>query len=133
MHNCAIIIKPKELSIREARKIVGDDLVTRGTADWYSENDYRERHFGDGKKEISLKDFKIDNYILVVAYIKENYIDKIYIPYEFYEFYNSKFIEQLKNLVNEYTKLYQLITSDLIETLLKENKDYTVCLLDYHC
>ena len=28
MHNCAIIIKPKELSITEARKIVGDDLVS---------------------------------------------------------------------------------------------------------
>lgn len=149
MHFCGIIIKPKDLEIEEARALLGDLLVERGFADWYSTDNYRERLFDDGKREIPLKEFKeeftewlkdlkevpedvehVYNATWPLCFINpDNYIEEDFLPYEFYHFYRTP---ERTQLINLYTRAYKKYTMKLIDSLLTHDEEYTVVLLDYH-
>jgi hypothetical protein len=149
MHFCGIIIKPKNLGIEEARTLLGDLLVERGFADWYSTDDYRERLFSNGKREITLKEFKEEftewlkdlkevpedvEYVFNAAWplcfiYPDNYIDEYFLPYEFFDFYRTP---ERTQLINLYTRAYKKYTMKLIDSLLMDDEEYTVVLLDYH-
>lgn len=149
MHFCGIIIKPKDLEIVEARTLLGDLLVEKGFADWYSTGNYRERLFDNNEREITLKEFKEEfikwlkdlkeipedaEYVLNATWPlcfinSENYIDEQFLPYEFYEFYKTP---ERTQLINLYTHAYKKYTMKLIDSLLTHDEEYTVVLLDYH-
>lgn len=69
MHYCSIIIKPKSMSVAEARELAGEFLVRHGVADGYSTGNYRERLFyeldqdgkenyeSERKRTVSIKEF----------------------------------------------------------------------------
>lgn len=149
MHFCGIIIKPKDLGIVEARTLLGDLLVEKGFADWYSTDDYRERLFSNGKREITLKEFKEEftewlkdlqeapedaKYVFNAAWplcfiYSDDYIDEYFLPYEFFGFYGTP---ERTQLINLYTRAYKKYTMKLIDSLLTDDEEYTVVLLDYH-
>lgn len=174
MHYCSIIIKPKYISVAEARELAGEILVKHEIADWYSIDNYRERLFyeldQDGKenyesegkrtvsinefskiwevwkeglKEISEKDeyFFNDCWPFFVINKKGNYMDNVFLPLDFYEFYiwginkeKQEYKNTRRNLINEYTKGYKLAITDLINDFLESENcdDFEVVLLDYH-
>ena len=140
MHFCGIIIKKKEIDIKEARELFGEILIKQGSCDWYSTDDYRERTFKN-KKEKPLSEFiKIfnkewateDNFFWDICIInredEENYISDYIIRADFYEFYD--FVEERKKLLEDYRKLYLKAIDKWFSDLNVD--DYTVCLLDYH-
>jgi len=149
MHFCGIIIKPKNLGSVEARTLLGDLLVEKGFADWYSTDDYRERLFNNGKRERTLKEFKeeftewlkdlkempedveyVSNDTWPLCFIcSEYYIEEQFLPYEFFDFYRTP--ERIQ-LINLYTQAYKKYTMKLIDSLLTHDEEYTVVLLDYH-
>lgn len=148
MHFCGIIIKPKTISVVEARKIMGEELVKKDIADWYSTDEYRERLFKGNKKTTSLEEFKkiFEKWLKQIKRIKKDekyfsnntwafikidedgYIDEFIAEDGFYQFYD--FPEIRRNLINEFTKGYKLKTMEIIEETNKE--EYDVTLIDYH-
>ncbi len=155
MHYCGIIIKGKDVTIKEARTLLGDVLVNRGIADWYSTDEYRERTF-DGAQEISLKDFSkifkekwlvkdskdvFNNHDWAFGVIKEGYFDTLLLPTEFYEYfvYGHELTDEQKEIkagrelmIKTQERLYELTTVKAIDVLLESDVEYTVCLVDYH-
>lgn len=153
MHYCGIIIKDKRTDIPTARRCLGELLLEKNLCDWYSVDDYRERTF-KGKKVIPLAEFKevfkewLDDYkpinatdeylsfspypFCVLDADEDGYCEPtiVLLPLETYAFYDYK--EEYAELLNVYMKLYKKATMDAIDELLKSNKDYDVCLLDYH-
>lgn len=134
MHYCGIIVKKKEVSVVEARKVFGEMLVEKGVADWYSTDDYRERKFEDDKVEITLEEFiskfKDDFKGLPICFIdEEGYVFEQIIPSEFYEYYDAKNEREalLETQAEAYEKQLNINFSKL-----KDIKDYNVCLIDYH-
>lgn len=150
MHFCGIIIKPTNISITDARTLLGDELVSRGVADWYSTDRYRERTFKKRQK-IPLSEFKelftgkeflgslqlntdhayFGNDSWAFAIIKNDYIDELFLAEDFWEFYN--YPTHRKKLVTAYIDAYKEATTDIINKLLESPKQqYDVVLLDYH-
>ena len=135
MHACGIIIKPISMSVEDARIQLGDILVDRGLADWYSFKDYRERTF-NGKQTIPLKEFVSKpfdtiNHILFLKQEEEDYLSsRILYENEFFEFYDVPERKQLIKLYNTlYFKQFKLNLKDYESSI----DDYDVVLLDYHC
>lgn len=136
MHYCGVIVKRKNIDIETARKIFGDILIKKGIADWYSTDDYRERVFKKGRREIELKEFVEikDNYnALPICFIDENgnVFDQM-ITSEFYEYYDAP--EERKELIKAQARAYKVQLNKTLELLSKYSKleDYNVCLIDYH-
>lgn len=136
MHFCAVIVHNKTLSVEEVRKIVGDVLVKRGEADWYSTDDYRERTF-DGKVSIPFKEFvkKKDSFSvdepLVFANIEDGYIDYLQIPNNFYEIFNHPNRKKILEMYNRAFYDKQMSILDEISGY-DDVDDLIVTLLDYH-
>jgi hypothetical protein len=135
MHFCAIIIKRKEISVEEARGIVGDFLVAKGKSDWYSKNDYRERTF-EGEQTVSLEKFrdiykkwcdKNDMTWEFCVVDKEHDIGPYFEEESFWNFYRE---EEYEELITLYNKLYYRKTQELVHKL--DASLYDVTLLDYH-
>ena len=150
MHFCGIIIKPTNISITDARTLLGDELVNRGVADWYSANKHRERTFKKRQK-IPLSEFKelftgkeflgslqsdtdntyFSNDSWVFAVITNDCIDELFLAEEFWEFYD--YPNHRKKLITAYIDAYKEATTDVINKLLESPKQqYDVVLLDYH-
>lgn len=156
MHYCGIIIKPKSMSIENARKLLGDYLVKIEIADWYSTDNYRERTF-EGKQTISVKEFAsifeeswleqlsemteedkyITNYTWAFGIITSISIlriedDKVFSPIRFWEFYDLD-DSYRRDLINAYIRAYKVATKKVLKDLLATNaEEYDVVLLDYH-
>lgn len=133
MHYCGVIVKRKNINIETAREIFGDILIDKGVADWYSTDDYRERVFKKGRREIELKEFiknKNDYNALPICFIDEDGdVFEHMITSEFYEYYDAKNEREilLKAQAEAYEKQLEVIFSRL-----KDIEDYNVCLIDYH-
>lgn len=148
MHYCGIIIKPKSMSIENAREILGDYLMKIEIADWYSTDNYRERTF-EGKQTISVKEFasifeeswleqlfeltEEDKYITnptwAFSIIKD---DKVFAPIRFWEFCDLD-DSYRRDLINAYIRAYKAATKKVLKDLLATNaEEYDVVLLDYH-
>lgn len=148
MHYCGIIIKSKEVSVPKSREVLGEVLVNRGFADWYSTNNYRERVI-NGKTELSLKEFKkifsawlkelrpipkeemyaINDTWAFCTVNEDEDADEIILPYQFYEYYG---MPERRHLINIVTRAYKKSTMQLINKLLKKGAECTVVFLDYH-
>lgn len=150
MHFCGIIIKPIKVSITDARTLLGDELVNRGVADWYSTDDYRERVFDEGRT-VPLDKFKVmfegeewlaklsvdnerkyfSNDSWAFAVITDDYIDELFLAEDFWEF--SEYPEHRRKLVTAYVDAYKEATTSIINELLESpTQQYDVVLLDYH-
>lgn len=146
MHFCGIIVKEKSISVVEARELLGEELVNKGVADWFSVNDYRERTF-EGKQVVSLKEFLpiIEEWLSSIQDIKEgekffsndtwvfsvvsqDCVNRLIIPNDFYEFYSFK--QERKELINLYVSVYKKEVRKILSEL--EQDKYDVVLLDYH-
>lgn len=136
MHYCAIIVHPKEESVEDVRQMVGEKLVERGEADWFSTDDYRERTF-NGRVSIPFKEFlnKKDIFSvedpLVFAVIYDGYIDHLLIPNYFYEIYRHTDREKILAL---YQKAFYDTQMRLLDVIAEDDEvdDLIVTLLDYH-
>lgn len=136
MHYCAIIVHHKEVNVVDARQMVGEKLVERGEADWFSTDNYRERTF-DGKVSIPFKEFlekkdifSVEN-PLVFASIYDGYIDRLLIPNYFYELYRHTDREKILALYQQAFYDTQIRLLDIIVENY-EVDDLVVTLLDYH-
>ena len=146
MHFCGIIIKEKNISVVEARTLLGNELVNKGIADWFSVDDYRERTF-EGKQVVSLEEFLpiIEKWLDELKEIKaeekhflnegwvfsvviEDFIEELIIPQDFYEFYSLE--QERKELINLYVSVYKKAIRKIVNEL--EQDKYDVVLLDYH-
>jgi hypothetical protein len=146
MHFCGIIVKEKNVSVVEARELLGEELVNKSIADWYSVDDYRERTF-KGKQVISLGEFLpiieewlgelkeikaeekyFSNEGWVFSVVEQDFIKELIIPNDFYEFYS--FEQERKKLINLYVSVYKKAIRKILNEL--EQDKYNVVLLDYH-
>jgi hypothetical protein len=146
MHFCGIIVKEKNVSVVEARELLGEELVNKGIADWFSVDDYRERTFGE-KQVVSLGEFLpiieewlnsiqeieeeekyFSNEGWVFSVVEQDFIKELIIPNDFYEFYS--FEQERKELINLYTSIYKKEVRKILNNI--DQNQYNVCLLDYH-
>ena len=136
MHFCAVIVHPKELSVVDVREMVGEKLVEKGEADWYSTDNYRERTF-NGRVSIPFKEFleKKDlfkvNDPVVFAFIYDGYIERLQIPKYFYELDRDTDREKILAL---YQQAFYDTQMRLLNVITEDYKvdDLVVTLLDYH-
>ena len=137
MHNAAIIIKPKDLSVEEARIIFGDYLVKVEEADAY-----RERLFANDKRVISVKEFITEfksKWITEklssegawpIGILEEYWVDNKIIPYGFWEFYSVG--SDLQGRLNELYLEGYMAWFDRYVGSMDDKENYEVVLLDYH-
>lgn len=139
MHFCGIVIKHKEVSVVDARKVLGEELVKLNLSDWYSIDDYRERVFANGKKVIPFSEFKeiwekefledSGDSVWPIAVVDEDlYIEDSLIPKGFWEFYRIE--DYWKRLDALYREAYEKWVKELFNDA--DYNDYEVVLLDYH-
>lgn len=140
-------------------KLVKIGLADWYSTDSYRERGFADSNNQNGKIVESLKEFKllfgkwlgelkkltpqqefIWNNVWAFGIVNSSsgedddcYLDEFFAPHEFYEFYDQKYIQLRRSLVNTYVTAYKKRTMELIDKLLAENPDgYNVILLDYH-
>lgn len=149
MHFCGVIVLPKNMKLEDARRGLGEALVSYNQADWYSVDNYRERLFpgeteeAPARQRVTLTELKTNfkhwawgaSAFAIFGVYKEveniddeeYYMNEMLFENEFYQFYK---MEGRQELVDLYNKLYEQRIEQLIDAL--DESKYDVVLLDYH-
>lgn len=139
-HSMVIIIKDKEVEVKEARARVGNRLVDYNVADYYDDDDSTWTVSGD-KTVATLKEF-LETYeddfggcspvsfFVVRGEDYYSYIDESIIASEFYEFYDQRY--EREELLLLYKEIFHKQIIKIVKSLLEENSNFEVISMDYH-
>lgn len=139
-HYTGWILKPKRMTNKEARDLVGDRLVNHELADYYIERDTVASEVHNGKQSITLKEFvellkdwEDEKSATPFFFVKDGFIDTKVLPTFFPEFYDFPLYRE--ELIKAYNSAYYKLINKIATDTLKEFKGkvaYELIGIDYH-